>query len=304
MSETETRDDDRWVGRDAATNAELSRLRAVVEAVQALADEWWGRSCEATQPPTWREVCRDIRAALAPVSSSGEAESGEADQLRAEFEALRAEAAVREAKEATTPRCPTCGSDGEPLQSSKDDSFCPDEFHATPAPVLSGGQADGEGEAFPGHFVDPTGYHFGFTCKAPEGSRCNTGCAVRCDPWGETGTCDHAEVSPLGYCNIVEWMSENDGDEQAEDGHALLPIAVRWDGDNWRWRILAARPVLSREALRARLDGHWPTFQDDDDLIVSCDCGWTSQPDRSESGFASAQYRDHLADVLAGGEQA
>ena len=66
-----------------AAEAELSRLRGVVEAVQALADEWERRAGDRAARPKSRidmhEAVDSIRAALAPVSSSGEAESGEGE---------------------------------------------------------------------------------------------------------------------------------------------------------------------------------------------------------------------------------
>lgn len=58
----------------------------------------------------------------------------------------------------------------------------------------------------------------------------------------------------------------------------------------------AARPVLSREAIRARLDGHWPSSG-------GCVCGWMRGKTRTIAEDQDA-WRDHLADVLAGGEQA
>lgn len=104
--------------------AEVARLRAVVEAVQALADEWeasgkklapdddWGVSIEATLRGDFlQEKATALRAVLAPVSSSGEAESGEGDPA--------AQRLLR-------------------------DIFGKHEDDA-PAPVSSGGQADGEG---------------------------------------------------------------------------------------------------------------------------------------------------------------
>jgi hypothetical protein len=261
-------DEEGWAmrGRHAATvtqlheaRAEVAALRGVVEAVRAIhvRDGGWCAACNDMAP------CQTARA-LASVPSSGETESardlrrvmassGETEphpQFTAFRERALANPETRAAYEEAMAHIP-----------------------ASPEPT-------GADEGLPGHFIDPTGYRFGFTCKAAEGSRCNTGCAVRCDEWGETGSCDHDEVSPLGYCNVVEWMNENDGDESAEDDHALVPITVRWDGDNWRWRITAARPVLSREAVgraiyeaaaeRATRRG-WPVMLSWDDATVQDD---------------------------------
>lgn len=90
------------------------------------------------------------------------------------------------------------------------------------------------------HFLDVTDWRPTFICKAPAGSACNTGCAERCDAWGEGYGCDHDQAAPLGYCNVVTWLDEEDGQECAEDDHALLPLAIRWDGDRYRWRIVSA----------------------------------------------------------------
>jgi hypothetical protein len=98
MSETETRDDVklrqrhlRQICTDAAAaraerdeaEAEAQRLRGVVEAVWAVADEW---ECEPDGPGRWshRQSCPScwradrLRAVLASVPSSGETESGTA----------------------------------------------------------------------------------------------------------------------------------------------------------------------------------------------------------------------------------
>jgi hypothetical protein len=53
--------------------------------------------------------------------------------------------------------------------------------------------------------------------------------------------------------------------------------------------VLAARPVLSREALRERLNGHWPASDG-----TACACGWRG--DRFLYG--ADRWRDHLAAVL------
>lgn len=291
----------------AAARAESDRLHGVVEAVQALADSWDADGVAAKASAEARRGLSDerdlrihagkmrlraaeLRAVLAPVSSSGEdnpehdpgtrpnhrpgsfldkrdrrgvgvsrpadpitattgatplgnisssgeAESGEADLARAQakFDSLRAELDVRKARDAVTPHCPTCGSDGEPLQSSKDDSFCPDGFH-TSAPVPSGGQADGEGARL----------------------------------------------------TDAEWREFQRLPEEGYSHRGWVDAAIA--------RRLAARPVLSREALRERLDGHWPIR---DEHGVGCGCGWEGD------GCGRGLWRDHLVDVLtAGGEQA
>lgn len=102
----------------ADARAELSRLRGVVEAVQALADQALADSTEASDDPCqWRDehdchataryfLAERILGALAPVPSSGEAESGE-----------------------------------QPFKAWLDKH---PEVCVTPAPVPSGVQADGE----------------------------------------------------------------------------------------------------------------------------------------------------------------
>jgi hypothetical protein len=83
-------------------------------------------------------------------------------------------------------------------------------------------------------------------------------------------------------------------DEQ-RDGIAVRLIDEGWtysDEDNDE--PFAARPVLSREALRARLDGHWPVTRPD--RVVVCDCGWKSDDDNPLQDHH--QWRDHLAAVL------
>jgi hypothetical protein len=69
-----------------------------------------------------------------------------------------------------------------------------------------------------------------------------------------------------------------------------------WDA---RAILAAARPALSREALRKRLDGHWPVFEPRHNTW-KCECGgWVESHQSGER--TDDQMRDHLADVLDGG---
>lgn len=123
----------------AAARAELSRLRGVVEAVQALADDLDVRGADGPDDSQTdrdhrfgiRQAARALRAVLAPVSSSGEAESGEAC------------GAVHPTLDLVLP-CQTLGRHA--LHRSTTTYGAVVWWDAErPAPVPSGGQADGEG---------------------------------------------------------------------------------------------------------------------------------------------------------------
>jgi hypothetical protein len=70
-----------------------------------------------------------VRVAAALASAAPDtATPGEADATRLHTELVALEAALE--REKRTLCCPTCGSDAEPRESSKDGSLCPDDFHA------------------------------------------------------------------------------------------------------------------------------------------------------------------------------
>lgn len=248
MSETETRGADFTANASLAmiaaahdnlmrqrneARAELSRLRDVVEAVQAVADRWQARHLAYAG-----EVIEDLRAALAPVSSSGEAESGHT------------------LTEHGTTDCPV-EHRGHVEYRDKTPGFVDD----IPTPVSSGGQEDGEGEPKLFRLVrdrDVSGVSG--TGLVAWGVRF---------PDGRVATRWHAEIAQTCTWDSIEHV-------EAIHGHGGA-TRVEW---------LAARPVLSRDALRA--------------AILSA---------RDSSGnlveYLSSTTAEYVADaILAGGEQA
>jgi hypothetical protein len=264
----------------ATAHTENDRLRGVVEAVQALADECAGSGCVHLN-----EMWGRLIAALASVPSSGQSEThveiGGQRMTEAQFEAARrplldgvASAAeadrlrevwgrsdwdgsedsmrstpVLSSGEAGERRCDSCNGGGRPLRFSPEHGahFCDACFvreNAAPAPVVSGGQADGEGEHL---FVRDLRRH----------------------PNGEVRLYDDGRLISGTFA------------------YQVLPD-------------LAARPVLSREALRERLDGHWPSEPTFGTLVCSC-TRWRA--DERSSRPRADQWRDHLAAVLVGQEE-
>lgn len=76
-------------------------------------------------------------------------------------------------------------------------------------------------------------------CLAPAGSPCNTGCAENCGPWQDGYECEHPRTTPLGYCNPMQWIG-NDDDGIAELGAGSIRVEPFFDGSHWLWR-----PALS-----------------------------------------------------------
>lgn len=228
-----------WRDRAHAAEVELSRLRGVVEAVQALADDMETQAAESTpvMGEVWTVAAREVRRVLAPVSSSGEAESGE-----------------------------VCRCVSAPAQ-------CP----VHPAPVPSGGQADGEGEGLV-EVVAAKVHEAWMAAKREQGV------SSRPSEWGEEQMVPYAALS-----------------ERAKDLDRATVTAVL---DALSAAGFAARPVLSREALRERIDGHWPELSEDRDdfdaAYIVCRCGWRYDYVR-DGRSRVASWRDHLADVLTAG---
>lgn len=86
------------------------------------------------------------------------------------------------------------------------------------------------------HYVDLTTEWPTFTCDAPPGSECNTGCVEECDAWGEGLDCDHEQTRQLSYCFVKLWLEETDSG--AHNSQPLVPIKTWWTGDYWAWRLL------------------------------------------------------------------
>lgn len=249
MSETETRPEyerlspwtqtiQRLTAERDAARAEVAALRSAVEAVRALTDQALEDSTQpADDPCQWRDehdchataryfLAERINAALASVGSSGEAESGEAT-LPADHGCVYCRAQA----------CLSC--QALPGQWCEHDCGGPNHTNhaATPAPVSSGGQANGDDDK-------------------------------------------------VRLAVAIDDLVSSRGVTVDDD---TLDFLVEFVAD----QIAAARPVLSREALRARLDGHWPS-------ATGCHCGWRLP----ETARTQGPWRDHLADVLTpGGEQ-
>jgi hypothetical protein len=224
--------------RDEA-EAESARLRGVVEAVQALADEWSRHSrallaggMRGSIPYT--DAARRLDAVLWSVPSSGE--TGERQKIdrhrltteeHSTYQALRAR-----------------GVSHEDAMSDALDGVSVETARTVPASP------------------EPTG--------ADEAVRAVADVALAEDFVDAVlDTVVSPEVGAIGLTvgdvvTIARW---------------LAPVAIACAS------VVAARPVLSREALRERLGTHWPITP------VQCECGWREEgPDDG--------YLDHLAAVL------
>jgi len=179
----------------------------------------------------------------------------------------------------------------------------------TPAPASSGGQVDGEGavgctcQHYVVDYSDPERYH-DENVDREDDPNCPVHGRGQADGEGEGGPDrDVLSKAVIDVCwKATQYGTTEDGDTLAyilPKGaiHRLVgaaqgagvPAALRAAGVPAPEDEPAARPVLSREALRARLDGHWTIFGD------TCDCGWSCDPKR---GSRIDQYRDHLIDGL------
>ena len=76
-------------------------------------------------------------------------------------------------------------------------------------------------------------------CTAPDDAPCHMVC-VTCE---ETCYCDIPIKRKLGWCNLAEWMN-NDDCELLEigTGVALLPIDIEWEGDYYSWSFAQVTP--------------------------------------------------------------
>lgn len=309
MSETETRDappldvnlrvvraqrNEAWAELQRQ-DAELARLRGVVEAVQAVADEW-ADDCAIAAVVGCGTRLRRVLASV-PSTESDPTALGRVVALADEWEQRSVDSAVDCTDDRMTPgeacsalraalapvsssgeaesgqavgdrwdgtplyRCPSCGrlTANEPPRACEVCEVCDD----TAAPVPSGGR---DLLAALGSAVD----------KARQDRRATAA------PSG--GQADGEGNVPCLICGGLNGR------------HSVVHVRHGNGGHNEPCPYLAARPVLSREALRERLNGHWPSSTNG---CLDCDCGWR-EGDESDPRLPTTQWYDHLADVLAG----
>jgi hypothetical protein len=104
-------------------------------------------------------------------------------------------------------------------------------------------------EQFPHHVawtIDRHGIRGVVTCHAPEGAFCRLVCDQDCEEWAP----DHEhELHDVGYCNVVEFITNGDSIEDAYIGPANETlcsgfIVPQWQGDWYGWSYADGREVL------------------------------------------------------------